>query len=352
MSLLNISSPHLASDGDAGTMMRLVIVAALPGLAALIYWFGWGSLINVIWAVLLAVAFEALALWVRGRKIGFYLADFSAVLTGVLLGLALPPLAPWWITLIGVGFAIIIAKHFFGGLGYNPFNPAMVGYVVLLISFPVEMTSWVAPREMVAGQPELLSFSQTLSQIFPFFGQPQADAYTAATALDLFKQHHGVLSAQPEEVKAAFGYFGATGWEWVNLAYLAGGLFMLQRRMFTWHAPAGMLGALLLLSLIFHSLLGVEGAASPLLHLFGGATMLGAFFIITDPVTSATSLKGRLIYGMAIGGLVFIIRTWGNYPDAVAFSVLLMNFAAPFLDYYTQPKSFGQAAIYARKQKE
>jgi len=352
MTLINISSPHVASEGDAGSMMRLVLVATLPGLMALTYWFGWGSLINVVWAVLLAVGFEAISLLLRGRPIGFYLKDCSAVLTGVLLGLALPPLAPWWVTLVGVGFAIVIAKHFFGGLGYNPFNPAMVGYVVLLISFPVEMTSWVAPRDLADTEQALLSFSQAFSQTFPFFAQPSIDGYTMATALDLFKQHQGDLAEQSAGVMAAFGYVGAAGSERVNLGYLLGGLFLLYRRVFTWHAPVGMLGAILLLSLILHGLLGVDSVAPPLMHWFSGATMLGAFFIITDPVTSATSLKGRLIYGAAIGSLVFVIRSWGNYPDAVAFSVLLMNFAAPFLDYYTQPRSFGQAAIYARKQKD
>lgn len=349
MSLLNISSPHLTSEGDAGVMMRQVILATLPGLAMLTYWYGWGSLINVLWAVILALAFEALALLVRGRRIGFYLKDYSAVLTGVLLGLALPPLAPWWLTMVGIGFAIVIAKHFFGGLGYNPFNPAMVGYVVLLISFPVEMTSWTAPHEVLEGQPALLSFSQALAQVFPFIAKPGVDGYTMATALDLFKQ--GALTAPSQQAQAALGHLGGAGSEWVNLGYLAGGLYLLQRRVFTWHAPVGMLGAIAVLSLIFHSLLGVENAAAPLFHLFSGATMLGAFFIITDPVTSATSLKGRLIFGMGIGSLVFVIRTWGNYPDAVAFSVLLMNFAAPFLDYYTQPRSFGQAAIYAPRKK-
>ncbi len=350
MSLMNVSSPHLSQPGDAGSMMRLVLFATLPGLLALTYWFGWGSLINVVWAALLAIFFEAVSLVIRGRKITFYLRDYSAVLTGVLLGLALPPLAPWWVTLVGVGFAIVIAKHFFGGLGHNPFNPAMVGYVVLLISFPVEMTSWVAPRDVMAGQQELLGFGTTMTQIFPFFGQP-VDGYTMATALDLYKQHPGEIVQQSEQVQLAFGLWGAKGSEWVNLGYLVGGLFLVYRRVFTWHAPAGMLGAIILLSLLCNGLLGMQVAAPPLLHLFSGATMLGAFFIITDPVTSAVSLKGRLLYGLAIGSLVFVIRTWGNYPDAVAFSVLLMNFAVPFLDYYTQPRSFGKAALYAKRDK-
>jgi len=327
-------------------MMRQVILATVPGLVMLTHWFGWGNLINVLWAVLLALAFEALSLRLRGRPVLFFLKDYSAVLTGVLLGLALPPLAPWWITLIGVGFAIVIAKHFFGGLGNNPFNPAMVGYVVLLISFPVEMTAWLAPRDVMEAQPALLSFAQTFAHIFPFIMRPEVDGYTMATVLDLTKQ--GMLSGPAAQGQAALGRFGGAGWEWVNLGYLVGGLYLLQRRVFTWHAPVGMLASLLVLSFTFHSILGQEHTAPPLLHLFSGATMLGAFFIITDPVTSAASLKGRLLFGIGVGSLVFIIRSWANYPDAIAFSVLLMNFTVPFLDYYTQPKSFGKAALMRR----
>lgn len=350
MSLVNVSSPHLSQPGDAGSMMRLVLLATIPGLGALTYWFGWGNLINVIWASMLALLFEAISLYLRGRKVTFYLKDYSAVLTGVLLGLALPPLAPWWVTLVGVGFAIVIAKHFFGGLGHNPFNPAMVGYLVLLISFPVEMTSWVAPREALSDGAGLPGFFETLAQIFPWFGQ-QVDGYTMATALDLYKQHQGAIHEQSSAVQSAFGILGAKGSEWVNLAYLVGGLFLIYRRVFTWHAPIGMLGAIVLWSVLCGELFGMTSAAPPLLHLFSGATMLGAFFIITDPVTSAVSLKGRLIYGFAIGSLIFVIRTWGNYPDAVAFSVLLMNFSVPFLDYYTQPRSFGKEALLSRKDK-
>lgn len=348
MTLLNISSPHFVKASGVGPMMRTVIWATLPGLAALTYWFGWGSLINVIWAVFLALVFEALSLWVRGRALRFFLKDSSAILTAVLLGIALPPLAPWWVTLIGVGFAIVLAKHFFGGLGYNPFNPAMVGYVVLLISFPAEMTRWPAPLGFGVLSPADFSFLECLHLVFPFWSAPQVDGYTMATALDVFKQA-GVLPAADTLAAQSFGLLGARGWEWVNLGFLLGGAFLLWRRVFTWHAPVGMLGALALLSLLFHHILGVEKTAPTLFHLASGATMLGAFFIITDPVTSVASTKGRLIYGIAIGVLVFVIRTWGNYPDAVAFSVLLMNFAAPFLDYYTQPKAFGTSAGLMRK---
>jgi len=340
MALTRLSSPHLSLPGNAGNVMRLVLLALLPGLLVLSWQFGWGSLINVVWASLLALAFEAVSLLLRRRPLGFYLRDGSALVTGTLLGLALPPLVPWWITLLGVGFAIVFAKHFYGGLGYNLFNPAMVAYVVLLISFPLEMTRWLAPQDLFSTQFIPLSLSQSMAIVFT--GVTPPDGYTAATALDLVKQQSQLASAALNNTLSAADYPDGRGWQWVNLAYLLGGLYLLQRRVFTWHAPLAMLATMALLSTLIH------GVGSLLFHLFSGATMLGAFFIITDPVTGTASNRGRLIYGACIGALVIILRSWGNYPDAMAFSVLLMNFAAPLLDHLTVPARFGQPGLLSR----
>ncbi len=340
MNLLTVSSPHLTRTGGTGDVMLLVILATLPGLTALTYFFGWGNLINVVWATTIAVASEALILKMRGRSLGFYLRDYSAVVTGILLGLALPPLAPWWLTLIAVSFAIIIAKHLYGGLGNNLFNPAMIGYALVLIAFPVEMTSWIAPRSLASASGEIVPLLDTLKVIFSFHSTTTFDAMTMATPLDAFK-HKGDLTA--EQVWAAEAVLSAKSWmawQFVSLGYLIGGAYLLYRKVFTWHAPISMLLTLAFISSAFW-LYEPNSFASPQLHLLGGATMLAAFFIITDPVTSATSVKGKLIYGSLIGLLIFMIRTWGNYPDAVAFSVLLMNFAAPFIDIYSQPRTYG-----------
>ena len=148
MALLKLTSPHAHAAQNTAAVMRLVLLATVPGLLALTVFFGWGPLINILLAAAVAVACEALVMRLRRRPVMFYLSDCSALVTAVLLGLALPPLAPWWVVVIGTGFAILIAKHLYGGLGYNPFNPAMVGYVVLLISFPVQMTAWPAPLEL------------------------------------------------------------------------------------------------------------------------------------------------------------------------------------------------------------
>tara|TARA_R110002167_G_scaffold30636_1_gene101195 strand:+ start:6248 stop:7285 length:1038 start_codon:yes stop_codon:yes gene_type:complete len=334
MALLHISSPHAQKPGDAGQVMRQVILAALPGLAALCYYFGWGPLINVLLASSLALLFEAAVIKLRQRPLRFYLGDYSAILTALLLALALPPFTPWWITAIGIFFAIVIAKQLYGGLGQNPFNPAMIAYALLLISFPVEMTRWSAPASLSAAA--LPGFGDTLAIIF---GQLQLpDAITMATPLDTFK-HKGGLTAE-ELWSQSVLLNSLEPWQGVSLAYLAGGIYLLIRKVYTWHIPGAMLLSLFIISGLFYGA-DPSNFASPVFHLSVGATFLGAFFIATDPVTAATSNKGKLIFGASIGVLVYLIRTWGNYPDAIAFAILLMNLSAPFLDYYSRPRTFG-----------
>jgi len=337
MSYIRISSPHLHKPTDTSAVMRLVILATLPGLIALTVFFGWGNLINVIWASVLAIGFEAACIKLRKRPLKFYLKDNSALLTAVLLGLALPPFAPWWLTAVAVFVAIVVAKQMYGGLGQNPFNPAMVGYALVLVSFPVEMTRWTAPLTIGAGDWQLLSFTDTLNVIFGGW-QSSFDAYSGATPLDAMRHRSGLTTSEVWQSSPVMANFGI--WLAVNIAYFAGGIFLIYRKIFTWHTPLAMLGAILVGSTFIY-LADPDNFLNPLLHLTMGATMLGAFFIATDPVSSATSNRGKIYYGIGIGLLVIIIRTWGSYPDAVAFAVLLMNLAAPFIDHYSQPRTYG-----------
>lgn len=340
MALLKISSPHTHRARSTGDVMQDVMLATIPGLIMLSYFFGPGTLINVVMACGFALGFEAIMLKLRNRPIAFYLNDYSALVTGVLLGLALPPYSPWWLMFTGVGISIVIAKHLYGGMGYNPFNPAMVGYVVLLISFPVEMTQWAVPRQLLEEGQNLIGPISALKQIWLGVA---VDGYSGATPLDVLKHQEGYLLEHVYASEPIFsqGSWAGAGWEWVNLGFLAGGLYLLYRRVFTWHTPVAMLAALTLMATFFYDGGSSDSGGSPLFHLFSGATMLGAFFIATDPVSSAVSTRGRLIFGAGIGVLVYVIRVWGNYPDAVAFAVLLMNFAAPFIDYYTTPRTYG-----------
>ena len=340
MAFLKITSPHAHGPMSTDRVMRLVILSTLPGLAALTWFFGFGTLSNILWASLGALAFETLALKLRKRPIGFYLGDFSALVTAFLLGIALPPAAPFWLVLIGIGFAILICKHMYGGMGYNPFNPAMAAYVFLLISFPVEMTDWLAPRGAIPGG-DLLGPIDALLRSLGLANGGQLDGMSMATPLDVLKQNDGLMLSDLWAQTPQFGQFSGIGWEWANAGFLLGGLYLLYRRVFTWHAPVSMLLSLSIMALLFYDGGSSASGGSMLFHLFSGATMFGAFFIVTDPVTSAVSNRGRIAYGATIGVLVYVIRAWGNYPDAVAFSVLLMNFAAPFIDHYTQPRTYG-----------
>jgi len=354
MPLNTATSPHARAPITVTEVMLQVLLALLPGIAAYVWIFGWGVVINICIATGTALAAEAAMLRVRGQPVWQYLADCSAIVTAVLLALALPPLSPWWLTVIGAFFAIVVAKQLFGGLGYNPFNPAMVGYVVLLISFPVPMTSWLPLSDFSSYN---LDFLETAAFIFGGQLPPGVtfDTLTEATPLDTLKNNLGQGNTVTEiraqlglddvtslllSVVPIFGAVGGKGWEWVNAGFLVGGLWLLYKRIISWHIPVAMLAVLALISGVF-ALYNPEHYASPLFHLFSGAVMLGAFFIATDPVTAAASTTGRLVYGAGIGLLIYIIRTWGGYPDSIAFAVLLMNMAVPLIDDHFKPRVFG-----------
>ncbi|ULQ46992.1 RnfABCDGE type electron transport complex subunit D [Flagellatimonas centrodinii] len=312
-----LSSPHLPVPPSIRTVMLRVLLALVPGTAVFTALFGWGVLLNIVVAVVSALIFEAVALKLRGRDLE-PLQDGTAIVTGVLLALALPPDAAWWLPVIGSLFAIGLGKHVYGGLGYNPFNPAMVGYVVLLISFPVQMTAWGGPNLPWA-----------------------ADAVSQATVLD----HVRTALTQQRTLSEIFTDPGfdhglLRGWSLMALAYLAGGLWMLWQRTIRWQIPVAMLAGMGAIALVFWGI-DSDRYASPLFHWGSGATLLGAFFIATDPVSAATTPRGRLWFGAGIGVLTYVIRTWGGYPDAVAFAVLLMNLCAPTIDRYTPTRVYG-----------
>jgi electron transport complex protein RnfD len=321
--------------------MGAVLLALLPGTAAATWYFGWGVLINITLAVLFAVVLEAAMLALRGRPIKPFLTDGSAVLTAWLFALALPPLTEWWVTFIGIVFAIVIAKQLYGGLGHNPFNPAMIGYVVVLVSFPREMTLWLPPEMLAETR---FDFFQALTVVFT--GSLPAglswDAITMATPLDLMKTELS-LNRTIEEIRQSplFGDFSGRGWEWIANWYALGGFWLLYRRIIAWQIPLAMLGSLFAIATLFYWM-DPDAHAGPLFHLFSGGAIIGAFFIATDPVSAATTPRGRLIYGAGIGVLTYLIRTWGGYPDGIAFGVLLMNMAAPAIDHYTRPRVFGE----------
>lgn len=331
-------------------LMRTVIYACIPGIIAQYYFFGAGNLIHIFLACLTALLCEALVLSLREKSIRKHLGDYSALLTAILLGISLPPLAPWWITVLGTAFAIIIVKQLYGGLGSNPFNPAMAGYVMLLVSFPLQMTMWLPAKPLLTID---LSFLDSLNIIFTGFSlegysiaqlRSNIDGITMATPLDTLKVDLGLgLTALESMSKPVFSQLSGLGWEWVNLAFLLGGLYLLQAKAIKWHIPLSILGALATMAFVAF-MIAPDQTGGPVFHLFSGATMLGAFFIATDPVSASTTNKGRIIFGITIGILVFVIRSYGGYPDAFAFAVLLANMMVPLIDQLTQPKVYGHPA--------
>ncbi len=316
------SSPHIHSGETTDKVMRLVIYALLPATALSIYLFGLPALSVLLICTLGCVAFEELSCRLMGRA--STIADGSAALTGILLALNMPPSSPWWLSLLGAAIAILIGKQVYGGLGYNPFNPALVARVVLLISYPVQMTTWTAPAPIGSG----------------------LDAVTSATPLGEMQTAVMLTGKLPESATSDFtsyflgGMSGSMG-EVSALLLLLGGLFLLYKKIISWHIPGSFLGTVIIVGGIFW-LVDPTKYPNPVFHLITGGLILGAFFMATDMVSSPVTYKGMLIFGFGCGLLTVLIRLFGGYPEGVSFAILLMNAATPLIDRYTRPKIYGQ----------
>jgi electron transport complex protein RnfD len=274
--------------------------------------------------------------------------DGSALLTGWLLAFSVPPWAPWWIGVVGALLAIIIGKQVFGGIGQNLFNPAMVARVALLISFPLEMTLYYSPAPLFSTQAP--DFIQSLAITFGITGTgaAQFDAVSSATTLGHLKTELGrgltieqATGGADSLWQLTWGHAAGSLGETSALLLLLGGLFLLYKRIITWHIPSAMLGVLALLATAFY-LIDPDRFVSPLIHLMSGSAIIGAFFIATDLVTSPVSTRGQLLFGAGCGLLVYVIRTWAGYPEGVAFAVLLMNACTPLMDHYLKPRIYGR----------
>ncbi len=342
---LNIeSAPHIPRPVSVQRVMGLVILALVPALLAHWWYFGPGIILQVTLAVIFALAFEAAMLTLRQVPVKPFITDLSAVLTAILFALCIPPLAPWWVTCLGMFFAIVVAKQLYGGIGHNIFNPAMLGFAVMLIAFPREMSNWLAPRDIAIEMPGLWDAIRYVFTGGLSASQTTYDTLTQATPLDAIKnglhQARGLSEIRSQPI---FGDFGGMGWEWIANWYAIGGLFLWRKRIITWHVPAAVILTTIAFSLPFY-LYDSDIFLSPLQHLFSGGLMLGAFFIATDPVTGASSPRGKLVFGAGVAILTVLIRQFGAFPDGVAFGVLLMNSAAPLIDRLTIPAPYGGKA--------
>ena len=325
--ILNVSpSPHQQSSETTRKLMFGVVIALLPALAASVYYFGTGAIIVTLTSVLACVATEFLIQkYVLKTKTS--ISDGSAVVTGLLLAFNVPSNLPLFIIVIGAVISIGVAKMTFGGLGNNPFNPALVGRVFLLISFPVQMTSWPVPSGFKTGY---------------------TDAVTGATPLGIISEGvkngesiSALMEKVPSHMQLFYGYMGGSMGEIAAAALILGGIFMIWRKIITWHIPVAVLASAALFTAILW-MADPTKYADPLFHLLTGGMMLGAIFMATDYVTSPMTHKGMIIYGTGIGVITVLIRTWGAYPEGVSFAILIMNAFVPLLNMYIKPRRFGK----------
>ena len=340
-----IHGPHAHSNSHLPVMMYQVLLALTPATLYGFWLYGWPAF--NLWLVCLssALVWEAVFLRLFNKPVKTHLFDGSALVTGWLLALCLPPWAPWWIAVTGTFLAVAMLKQIFGGLGQNVFNPAMAARVMLLIAFPVEMTQWVAPAQQMAQRP---SFSAGLQQSG---GQSDLlDSYSGATLLDSVKQRLAMDEPLSEILQGyddtwlttLLGSHAGSFGESSALLLMLGGLFLLWRGVITWQAPVGLMLGLVLPALVLNRLYP-DAYPGALFHLFTGGAMLAAWFIVTDPVTAPATASGRFIFGRGCGLLAYLIRTFGNYPEGIAFAVMLMNSAVPVIDRYVRPRIYGRS---------
>jgi len=336
--------PFTHAPNSIQKTMLTVVAALAPATVLDLILFGWPAIFLFAVTVGSCVLIEAACIQLQGRRAAPVVADGSALLTGWLLAMSLPPWAPWWIGVLGAIFAIALAKQVFGGLGQNVFNPAMVARVALLISFPVHMTAFVAPHPLFTqGAPDFLSaLDITFGAGFPL------DSLSAASALGYVKTElsRGIPVSQSVEhvsgwLEMISGYRTGSFGETSALLILAGGVFLIWRKIITWHIPVAVIGTIFAMATLCHTL-NPERFTDGFFHLFAGATFLGAFFIATDYVTSPGSASGKLVYGFGVGMLTWIIRTFAGYPEGMAFAVLLMNSMTPLIDQSFRPRPFGR----------
>lgn len=349
-----VSAPYAHGTNTVQKTMFTVVLALVPATAFNLYLFGLPGILLFAVTIASCLAVEAGCLMLAGSRIKPVLADGSALLTGWLLAMTLPPWAPWWTGVMGAVFAIALAKHTFGGIGQNLFNPAMVARVALLVSFPVVMTAWVLPQPLLSANSPGIGQSVAIT-----FGGQVPDSVSAASALGYVKTElsRGVpvseslkaysrdsdLTHIPDMLDLAWGYKAGSLGETSAVLILLGGIFLLYKRIISWHIPVAVLGSLFAMGAIFNA---VDSArfAPGLFHVLSGASVLGAFFIATDYVTSPVSKKGQIIFGVGVGLLTWIIRNFAGYPEGMAFAVLLMNSLTPIIDQYTRPRAYGRTS--------
>lgn len=332
MSMFTLSgSPHVHGDESVKKIMYTVVYAMVPAMLVSVYFFGFDALRVLLISVAACLFFE----WAIQKYIikgPITITDGSAVVAGILLAFNIPANIPWWILVIGALVTIGIAKMSFGGLGKNPFNPALVGRVFMLISFPVQMTSWPVPK--------------------PLFAAEVTDAITGPTALGILKEGLGAGKtidqimadpSMPAYIDRLTGNMSGSLGEMSAIALILGGIFMVIRKVIDWQLPLSIIATVFVFAGIFH-LIDPQHYIEPTFHLFTGGLMLGAIYMATDMVSSPMNMSGKILYGVGIGLLTIIIRMWGAYPEGISFAILIMNAFVPLINNAFKPKRFGKLA--------
>ncbi|MBF0183242.1 MAG: RnfABCDGE type electron transport complex subunit D [Magnetococcales bacterium] len=349
--LLTTTSPHVHDGDSVANVMEAVIWALMPATAMAVMIFGWTALLVILITTLSCLVTEHLFLKLRKRPSA--VADRSAALTGLLLALTLPPHSPWWMCVAGGVFAILVGKQVYGGLGYNMFNPALIARVFLLISFPAQMTAWPAVNPLFSEQAYSLGDSIAIIMTGQSSAPELADAVSTATPLGQYRTETGMGKTVQDamggkytgydEVRAASGLIGGSLGETSALLLAAGGIYLLRKKVITWHIPVTMFAGCLVPATIFWTF-DPAHYPDPVFHLLTGGLVIGAFYMATDMVTSPITVKGQIIFGLGCGLLTYLIRTWSGYPEGVSFAVVLMNAVVPLIDQYTRPRAYGQVA--------
>ncbi len=342
---LNISgAPHIPPRISVQKVMLWVCLALLPATLAHVYYFGLGILLQMVLAIGSAYLFEWWCLKWRHQPVRPFITDLSALVTAWLFVLCISPVAPWYVSVVGMFFAVVVAKHLFGGLGHNIFNPAMVGFCVILVAFPQSMSLWLPPVGLmeVMDSIKTLSILEIIDWVFTGGANEHIDAVTAATPLSAVQTglQQG-FSLSEVTAQPIFGDLGGMGWEWIANWLFIGGAVLLYKRIITWHIPAAVLMTTIAAATPFY-LFNADVFMSPQQHVFSGGIMLAAFFVATDPTSGCSSFRGKIIFGAGVAILTVLIRNFGAFPDGVAFAVLLMNMSAPLIDRLTIPNPYGK----------
>ncbi len=341
MNLLTVSgSPHVHGDNSTKKIMYGVVFAMIPALLVSIYFFGLGAIRVTLISVIACLFFE----WVIQKyliKGSVTITDGSAMVTGILLAFNVPSNLPTWILIVGAFVTIGIAKMSFGGLGKNPFNPALVGRVFLLISFPVQMTSWPKPAVLFSGLADAITGPTPLGHLKEELGTGRTVSDIVENGTKMFVNGSQELFRLPENMDLFLGNMGGSLGEISAIALILGGLYMFFRKIITWHIPVSFIGSVVIFTGILW-LIDPEMYINPMFHLITGGLMLGAIFMATDMVSSPMAPKGQLLFGLGCGVLTVIIRIWGAYPEGVSFAILIMNAFVPLINNAFKPKRFGE----------